>query len=268
MKIYKMYFSPTGTTEKIANEISGNIAKNFNEEVISCDFTLKLAREREYTFKKDDLLIIGVPTYAGRVPNVLLDFLTHNIKSNGALVLPFVLFGNRNYDESLMELLMILNTNGFVNVGAGAFVGEHSFSRKLGANRPDLADLLQAKELSGMVCDRILGGICENNIKIDENYKIKPYYTPRDRNGVGVNILKVKPKTNDKCDDCKICAKICPMGSISFENPREVIGICIKCGACEKKCPQNAKYYDDANYLYHKFELEEQFERRANNVIF
>lgn len=268
MKIYQMYFSPTGTTEKIAHKISGNLSKKLKKEIITLDFTPKTVRDREFSFEKGDLLIIGVPTYAGRVPNILLNFLTKNIKGKGAFVLPFVLFGNRNYDESLTELLMIMHYNGFVNVGAGAFVGEHSFSKVLGANRPDDDDFLQVNQLCDLVFDRLSSNIVQNVIEIDENYQIKPYYTPRDRNGVGVNILKVKPKTNDKCDDCKICVSVCPMGSILYENPRKVDGICIKCGACEKKCPQNAKYYDDANYLYHKTELEEQFTQRAKNQIF
>ena len=83
-----------------------------------------------------------------------------------------------------------------------------------------------------------------------------------------MDIRKVKPLTNDKCTDCKICAEVCPMGSISFENVREVPGICIKCCACIKKCPENAKYYDDAGYLYHQHELEEEYTRRAEPEYF
>ncbi|MPN11374.1 hypothetical protein SDC9_158675 [bioreactor metagenome] len=83
-----------------------------------------------------------------------------------------------------------------------------------------------------------------------------------------IDIRKVKPKTNDKCNNCGICVKVCPMGSISSENVREYTGICIKCGACIKKCPQNAKYYDDENYLYHKKDLEEEFQRRAEPETF
>lgn len=268
MEIYKMYFSPTGTTEKIVSSIADNLAKKFEKKVITHNFTKKSVREVEYSFEKGDLVIIGVPTYAGRVPNVLLNFLTQNIHGNGAFVLPVVLFGNRNYDEALTELMMIMSRNNFTNVGSGAFVGEHSFSRILGANRPDAEDISLAKQLSDKVYDRLCDEITQNVIEIDENYKIKPYYTPRDRHENAINILKVTPKTNDNCTDCKICVYACPMGSISFENPSKLVGICIKCGACEKKCPQNAKFYDDENYLYHKTELEEEFTRRAKSSIF
>ena len=94
------------------------------------------------------------------------------------------------------------------------------------------------------------------------------YYQPRDRRGNPINILKVKPLTKDTCTNCLLCAKICPMGSISFDNVREYTGICIKCGACVKQCPAGAKYYDDEGYLYHRRELEEGFKRRAEPALF
>ena len=83
-----------------------------------------------------------------------------------------------------------------------------------------------------------------------------------------MDIRKVKPLTGEACDQCGICAAVCPMGSINPENVREYTGICIKCGACVKKCPQGAKYYDDAGYLYHKTELEEGYKRRAEVRLF
>ncbi len=89
------------------------------------------------------------------------------------------------------------------------------------------------------------------------------YYQPRDRKGNPVDIRKVKPLTKDTCNNCLICADVCPMGSISRENVREFTGICIKCGACIKKCPIQAKYYEDEAFLYHQHELEEGFARRA-----
>lgn len=74
--------------------------------------------------------------------------------------------------------------------------------------------------------------------------------------------------TNGACTNRLICADICPMGSISREDVREVTGICTKCGACIKKCPVQAKYYEDADFLYYKHELEEGFARRAEPEMF
>lgn len=96
-----------------------------------------------------------------------------------------------------------------------------------------------------------------------------PYYTPRDRHGNPINILKVKPKTDmSKCGGCGWCAAHCPMGSIDPTDVSQVNGVCIKCCACVKGCPTGAKYFDDPGYLYHKSELEEVYARPAKNEVF
>ena len=98
---------------------------------------------------------------------------------------------------------------------------------------------------------------------------IRPYYTPRDRHGNPINILKVKPKTDpDRCGGCGLCAELCPMGSIDPADVSQVRGICIKCCACVKKCPSGAKYFDDPGYLFHQHELEDVYTRRAENEWF
>ena len=98
---------------------------------------------------------------------------------------------------------------------------------------------------------------------------LKPYYTPRDRFGTPVNILKVKPTLDaGKCTRCSRCASLCPLGSIGPADPANIRGICMKCGACVKGCPQGARYYDDAGYLYHQHELEELYARRAEPSVF
>lgn len=257
--IWAMYFSPTGTTEKIvtcvANELAGGRAEVF-------DFTLPQAREQEKVFTEEDAVVFGVPVYAGRVPNVLLKYLD-KVRGNGALAVPMVLYGNRNYDDALIELRNILEKNGFHTVAAAAFIGEHSFSKTLAAGRPDHGDMALAKEFASKIALENRGPI-----SVKGQDPIRGYYQPRDRKGVFIDIRKVKPLTSDACDDCKICAKVCPMGSISFDNVREFTGICIKCGACIKKCPKQAKYYEDEGYLYHKTELEEGYTRRAEPELF
>ena len=98
---------------------------------------------------------------------------------------------------------------------------------------------------------------------------LRPYYTPRDRHGAPINILKVKPRTDmTKCSGCGLCAVRCPMGSIDPADVSQVNGICIKCCACVKGCPSGAKYFDDPGYLYHQHELEDIYSRPAENALF
>ncbi|WP_324823981.1 EFR1 family ferrodoxin [Sinanaerobacter sp. ZZT-01] len=268
--IYAVYFSATGTTEKIVTRIARGLSNKLKLPISYIDFTLPKAREEKLQFSKEDIVIFGTPVYAGRVPNVLLPYLTNDIKGGGALAIPIVLYGNRNYDDALIELRNILEENKCHTIGGGAFIGEHSFSYTLAAHRPDEKDLKVADEFAEKICTYI----CEMSeapskpafVKGED--PIRPYYTPRDRKGNPVNILKVKPKTKDNCTQCGICAEVCPMGSISREDVTQYIGICIKCGACVKKCPEGAKYYDDEKYLYHQHELEDGFARRAEPEFF
>ena len=68
---------------------------------------------------------------------------------------------------------------------------------------------------------------------------------------------------HDACTGCGVCAALCPMGSISREDPAEVTGVCIKCHACIKACPAGAKYFDDEAFLSHVEMLKQNYQRRA-----
>lgn len=263
--IWAMYFSATGTTEKIVTCVADELAARegmANGKAERYDFTLPQAREGQPDFNENDVVVFGIPTYAGRIPNLLLKYV-QSVTANGALAVPIALYGNRNYDDSLIELRNTLESNGFHTIAAAAFIGEHSFSKILAAGRPDDKDIAIAKDFASKI-------ILENRgvILVKGEEPIRDYYKPRDRKGNFINILKVKPLTSDDCVNCGLCAKVCPMGSISPENPKEIVGKCIKCCACEKKCPTGAKYFEDAGYLYHKTELEEIYARRAEPELF
>ena len=259
-KITTLYFSATGTTEKIVTGIAEQIAENYGGKISinSIDFTLPEARQKTYSFDKDSLVIAGIPVYAGRVPNVLLKFL-NTISGNEASAVAVVLYGNRDYDDALIEFKDILESNGFKVLAGGAFIGEHSFSTTLGAGRPDEHDMTVAADFASKIHDKIKTPDKKPAVVVKGNKPYREYYRPKDQNGNPVSILKVTPKTNCDCIDCKLCAEVCPMGSIDSEDVSKMIGICIKCCACIKKCPVGAKYFDDENYLRHKHELEVEF---------
>ena len=90
-----------------------------------------------------------------------------------------------------------------------------------------------------------------------------PYYVPQGEDGQPAQFLKAKPVTDaGKCTKCGICAKVCPMGSVSAQDFSEVPGICIKCQACVVKCPEGAKYFDAPGFLSHVRMLEQNFTAR------
>lgn len=264
--IKAMYFSPTGTTEKTVKAIAVNLAgaKGFT----ACDFTLPEGGKDPAIFKEGDLVVVGVPVYAGRIPNVLLPYLD-TMAGNGASAIAVVVYGNRDYDDALIELKDTLIEHDFRVIAGGAFIGEHSFSTILGANRPDKKDLQTAKDFAARIADKLKNGweLGELNVKGKRPYR--KYYMPKTAEGQDNKAFRqVTPLTSEDCTDCKTCAEVCPMGSIDYDEVKKLNSICIKCCACIKRCPVGAKYFDDPDYLFHKNRLEAAFTERREPELF
>ena len=219
-RVCSVYFSPTDTTKKVVSTISETLGNKLLLPVEVFDFTLPKGREKPLKFNENDIVVIGTPVYAGRVPNVLLKFLD-TMEGEGAISIPVVVFGNRNYDEALFELCEICNKSGMKNISAGGFVGEHAFSYILGKGRPDKDDVDKIKKFALLISEKIeKTGDNFDNIVVDGG-PVKKYYKPQDEFGNFIDIRKVKPKVNENCNNCKKCVYVCPMGSISIENVRE-----------------------------------------------
>lgn len=278
MAVHGIYFSATQTTAKIVKAVASSVANALSQTVVIHDITSPKQRweaglvdttngetPSPLSFSPTDIVIFGVPVYIGRVPNLMKPFFT-KIRGNGAIGIPIVVYGHRHYDDALLELRDLMREDGFCcQVAAAAFVGEHSFSRTLGAQRPDSEDLQKAaqfgQDIAVAITKRQFG---ELSLPGTSPYR---FFAAVDDEGRPFDIRKVKPETRqDLCDGCAYCAEICPMGSINASNPAEIIGICIKCNACVKRCPHSAKYFDDARYLEHLAILERKFTQPRKDV--
>ena len=123
--IHLIYFSPTHTSAKIVYAIAeGMGATSMSESDVTCE---SLDME-EYI--DDELTIIAAPVYGGRVAETAMERFRMFRSAHHAPVVPVVLYGNRDYEDALKELCDLVSEQGFVPVAAGAFIGEHSFSRK------------------------------------------------------------------------------------------------------------------------------------------
>lgn len=270
-RIWKVFFSPTGNTEKSVSFLTEELRKNLDRPIEEYDFTLPAARETVPEFSSGDLVVFGMPVYAGKLPNKMLSFVKEAFDGNGALAIPIVTFGNRSFDNGLAELTTCLENSGFYLPGAAAIAANHAFSHTLAAGRPDSEDLALLTELAGKTTAKIAAlkkaaDLPHMNVPGDSD---APYYTPLGLDGKPAVFLKAKPKTDiAKCVSCGLCSRNCPMGSIDTTDHTLVNGICIKCHSCVRRCPKDAKYFDDPPFLSHKAMLETNYQERKASSIY
>lgn len=263
-----MYFSPCGNVEKIIRTMAEAAAERLGTEASFMDFTRPRARKREYLYGPEDLVFVGVPVYAGRVPNKIAPFIAADIRGAGAAV-PVVCFGNRSFDNALSELYGMLRKNGFTVPAAAAVVGQHAFTDKLAPGRPAPEDLAVAAQFAVGAAEKLLENgpaLAQEDVPGDPDPKA--YYQPLGLDGAPVNFLKVTPTVDyGLCDHCGTCAAVCPMGTVDRDDPGKMTGVCIKCHACIHSCKRGARSFTDAAFLSHRAMLEENYCRPAENVF-
>lgn len=267
--IKAVFFSPTGNTKRVVEQLSAQFSQKLSVPVEVDDFTLPAAHIDIRTYSPEDLVIFGVPTYAGRIPNKVLPFVQTLFKGNQTRTIAVVTFGNRSFDNSLSELASELEKNHFSVVAAGAVVCKHAFA-EIGIGRPDTTD----QERIAAFADTAFKKLQKSekplpNASIKRNEALTAYYVPLGTDGKPVNFLKAKPVTDKaKCDNCGVCAVVCPMGSIDKNDVSLVPGICIKCQACIVHCHTKAKSFNDPLFLSHKAMLERNYTRAAVSEFF
>jgi ferredoxin len=228
-------FSPTGTTKSIVQAIARGINQSTAELI---DITQPNVRKQHFQTSKDDILVVAVPVYIGRVPALLSEWL-HAIKADKTPTVCVVVYGNRDYEDALLELKDIMVKNGGIPIACAAFIGEHSFSSSdtpIAVSRPDPADLHQA-EIFGRKINEALKTISSiehiSEINIPGTF---PYKNLEDL--LSVDFIGI----SDKCSKCGACVEACPVGAIELENYSLIDKEkCILCCACIKSCPENAR---------------------------
>ncbi len=253
-KIYTVYFSPTGTTQKIVTSIGNGLGEIYREYNI----TLEKNRRDLIEFNDNDIVIFGVPVYSGRVPDLILEYF-NKIKGYNTKAVFVVVYGNRDYDDALLELKDIFESKGFETIASAAFIGEHSYTQQVAENRPDEEDIKTALNFGTLIKDKIMSNDI-NPLKIKGNY---PYREKK----TGDQII---PETKNSCIKCGICAENCPTAAIDFNDYYSINKEkCIRCCSCIKKCPVNAKIFNDDRIDKMKKYLIDNFgEERKEPVIF
>lgn len=238
--VTSIYFSPTGTTKKVINAIVKGMGTTNH---ISIDLTSSDVRNILSPSIEGDIVIIGVPVYEERVPEMLYDFFT-SLKVNGKPVILVAVYGNFGDGIVLNELDTIAKNLGLKVVAAGSFIGEHSFSTKevpVQEGRPNHEDLSKAEEFGRSIMEKMKKTEDLNDVFI----KIPRGKLPLMAKILPKNSARIFTKTPivdmNICNQCGVCIKLCPMKAINKDTLDINENKCIRCFCCVKRCPKKAR---------------------------
>ncbi len=230
-----VFFSPTGTTKAVLQGIARGINQD-NVELL--DITTPEARKEPLKTSEDELLVIGVPVYMGRVPALIIEWL-NTIQAHNTPTVCVVLYGNRVYEDALLELNNIVMKCGGIPIAGGAYIGEHSFSNTetpIARGRPNDDDLHHAEEFGCKIREKLQS--VSSVSELSETLVPGMYPYRGDSTLWNVDFIAV----SDACVQCGICAARCPAGAIDRQHSSVINQeTCITCCACIKNCPKHAR---------------------------
>ena len=248
-------YSPTRTTFSTLEAIAGGMRI---PAIRSLDLTLPTQTPDEETSIISDMALIGVPVYAGRVAPVAAKRLKQ-IKGCNTPAVIVVVYGNRHYDDALIELKQLVEASGFVVVAGAALIGEHSYSspeKPVAQGRPDADDKRAAEQFGAEVMAKLKRAADLSSLtplELPGTLPEGPYLGP----------ANITPETDPElCTLCGQCAEHCPTGSITVaETVTTDASLCTFCCACLKACPEGAiriaipKVLEKVNLLYENFQV-------------
>lgn len=247
MNVIEIIFSPTGGTEKAAHVIG----KRWGDDPQIIDLSNPKTEFSKCKISAEDIVIIAMPSFGGRAPAIAIDRLKQ-ITGNGARCILVCVYGNRAYEDTLIEMEDAAVKCGFCVIAAVAAIAEHSILPQYAAGRPDASDEKQLTDFADSIAAKP-----NNSISVPGN---RPY-----KKGGSLGLV---PKPNKHCTKCGVCTEKCPVQAIK---PSEFIADtkkCISCMRCVKQCPSNARKLNGAVVNAAALALKKACSQRKENELF
>ncbi len=235
-----IYFSPTGTTRAIVEAIGRGL-----DVATPRAWDLTLPRTSDLPPKAPATaatlpVVIGMPVYAGRLPVLAVERMRQHARGMGRPAVLVVVYGNRAFEDALLELRDLAERLDFVPVAGAAFIGEHSFSTTtwpIAPGRPDIADTASALSFGQQARAKL-----ENIGHIRNLPRLcVPGNSPY-RDGMPATLIA--PDTlDDSCMLCGACVQACPSTAITLaeDGVETNKALCLRCCACIRTCPHGAR---------------------------
>ncbi len=236
MSVTQVYFSPGNTTQAVTEHftaaLSGEIPLTFD--------LLRDKSDAKVNLSEADLLVVNMPVFAGRIPMTCPAQLGRFTGGNTPAV-AMVTYGNREYDDALMELCHILTNNGFKVIAAAAFIARHSIFPTVAAGRPDDLDCRQIENFAHACLNKLQQGAPV----LDFAKQVKGVL-PTGEYGPH----RLYPLGDEKCTRCGICSELCPAQAITPAKPTQTdTARCFGCTACIWNCPVKSRAYRGENFI-------------------
>ena len=225
MTIVEIFFSPSGTSKKVSNQI----ASNFSQEKEECNL---LIFNSEKQLDTDDIAIVTMPVFAGRLPKTASERLS-KIKGNNTPAIAVVNYGNAHVTDSLLELTDLLNENNFNIIAAASTISHHSIFDGVAVGRPDEKDIEKINDFAQK---------CMEKIETNESLSAE---IPGNRPYTGYKQLPFVVDCDETlCAFCYDCVSICPEHAIPDDDPVDTdLDLCSRCTACISICPEDARMF-------------------------
>lgn len=247
MNTVEIVFSPTGGTRKVAQIIGAQLSENpriidladANRDFAKCEIGPR------------DMALVAMPSFGGRAPAIAVERLK-KIRGNGARCAVVCVYGNRAYEDTLIEMLDAASACGFVVTAAVSAVAQHSIIPRYAAGRPDERDKKELTEFAGQISGK--------TTPLSSVPGRRPY-----KKAFSAALV---PKLGKSCVKCGLCAKKCPVQAIDYVKLVADAKKCVSCMRCVKLCPKNNRKLNRLIVSLAALAIKKECSKRKENELF